>query len=117
MGGEPGLRTVLGVLASAAIPATFLLGLAGEPRRTWGLSAAPFGPPVLLAAQIVAALPLGLVLADALRLAAPRIGTLAWALIGLILLGTTGAIGPATAAVLDEAGAGFFARAVLRSAL
>src|SRR5262249_34358141 len=112
MGSEPGLRAMLGVLTSAAVPATLLHSLAGEPRRTGGLSTAPFGPRLLLAAQTLAALPLGWMVAQTLSRAAPRIRTLGWAAIGVILLGTIAAIGPAIAAVLDEARAGFLARAL-----
>src|SRR5262249_24069002 len=73
--------------------------------------------PVLLAAQLLVALPLGWILARELARAAARIGVLAWAMIGLMLLATTAAIGPVIAAGLDQVAAGFLARALLRSAL
>jgi tetratricopeptide (TPR) repeat protein len=117
MTSETDWRTALGVAASVAVPVSLLHALAAEPRRAWGLAAAPFGPPVLLAVQIIFALPLGWVLARALERAAARIGTLAWATSGLIVLATTAVINPAIATGLDQVGASFFVRAILRSAL
>jgi hypothetical protein len=117
MASETDWRTALGVAASAAVPVSLLHALAAEPRQAWGLSAVLFGPPVLLAVHIILALPLGWFLARELERAAARISALAWAIVGLILLATTTAISPAIAAGLDQAGASFFVRAILRSAL
>ena len=110
-------RTGIGVAASAAVPVLLLHALAAEPRRAWGLSAAPFGSPVLLAAQIIFALPLGWVAARGLEHVAARIGTLAWPIIALILLAAIASISPVNAAWLDWVDADFFTRAILRSAL
>ena len=114
---ENGWRTGIGVAASVAVPLSLLHALTAAPRRAWGLSAVPFGPPILLAAQLIFALPLGWVLARALECAAARIGTPAWPIIALISLATIATISPVIAGGLDQIGAGFFIRAILRSAL
>lgn len=69
------------------------------------------GPPSLLAAQLAAALPLGLAIAGRIG----RRGTLGPIVVGLAVLAATVAAGPAIAGGLDSLGADFLARAAVRS--
>jgi tetratricopeptide (TPR) repeat protein len=112
--------TALLAVAAVALPGAVLHAMAGPGRRAWGLTAAPFGEGRLLAAQLVAALPLAVLLARALPLRpANRPGPAD--LIGLPLAAVLAVVvargGATIAGVLDGASAGFVARAIGRSAL
>lgn len=112
---SPSPATVLGVAAAAAIPAATLPLLAGVGRHSPGSLPSPFADASLLAAQCVAALPMGLIAASMLR--GKRPGVAAWAGFGLALLAALWLLGPALATGLDSAGAGFPARAIVRASL
>src|SRR5262245_28865888 len=101
------------VATSAAAPGVLLYSLAGEDRRPAGLGAAPFATAGLFVAHLATALPAGWALARV----APRAPSTVWVAAGLLAVGATAALGPAADAWLDAAGAGFLARALLRSAL
>lgn len=111
-GGEISGRTVLGVAASAAVPATLLLASAGAWR-----SAPPFGPPGLLIVHLVMALPLGWALAVVVARPKRGPGPWAWGLLGFLLAVAVAVLGPTIGRALDAAEAGFLERAALRSTL
>src|SRR5262249_10331947 len=105
-------RTILAAAASAVVPGVLLHTLAGEELRAAGLETAPFATTGLLVAHLVSALPAGWMLG---RFASCVRPVAAGA--GVMVVSSVVALGPFVDSALGAAGAGFLARALLRSAL
>jgi tetratricopeptide (TPR) repeat protein len=108
-------RLLIGVVLAVGVPAA-ALHLSAAERHPHGLTAAPFATPRLLVAQLVMALPLGLMLAVWLSHRAREAGGLATR---LVLVGPAAFVGVLACSGVGSllADAGFTAHAVARSLL
>jgi tetratricopeptide (TPR) repeat protein len=110
-------RTILGVATSVTVPATMLSALAGSERRTLGLPVSPFGTTQLLIVHLVAAVPLGYIVAREVWPSVRRLGPVLQLGVGLLLAVAVAALGPSIGRALDAIDAGFVMRTFCRSAL
>jgi hypothetical protein len=108
---------VLGAVAAVAVPAAVLHFTADADRHAAGLSAAPFAWPRVLVAHLVAALPLGFILARWAR-SMPAVKDTArglWAAIGIGAAGAAAVVCPGIGEAVAGEDAGAVPLLVLRS--
>jgi hypothetical protein len=112
------LRFVCGLLLAVAVPAAMLHALVPDDvRRAAGLTAAPFAWPRVLVAHLVAALPLGLLVARPLRAAARahQVPPGAWLVCAVVVLGCVALLSPGLADALSGGEFGEVPLLVLRT--
>ncbi len=113
------LRFILGGVAAVAIPGAMLHFTTSDDRLAAGMSAAPFGWPRVLAAHLVASLPLGVLVAASLR-RVPELAGVArwvWIVIGVAIAVVATVVFPGVGEGLAEADVGPIAALLLRAAL
>jgi hypothetical protein len=112
------LRFVCGLVLAVAVPAVLLHALVpDDERRAAGLTAAPFAWPRVLVAHLVAALPLGLLVARPLRTAAHtnEVPPGAWLVGGAAVVGAVALVSPGLADALSGGAFGEVPLLVLRA--